>query len=106
MKEQQGVDIRNKEERQKFIERLENKGYIVDETIFNKEDIISGIFPIIVDLKNKKISMMGNVTTSACAVQSKVLISPEEFWKSIKEVFYYFLYFQIQKQEELLHHQK
>lgn len=83
MREQQGVDIRNKEERQKFIERLENKGYIVDETIFNKEDIISGIFPIIVDLKNKKISMMGNVTTSACAVQSKVLISPEEFWKSI-----------------------
>lgn len=27
--------------------------------------------------------MMGNVTTLACAVQSKVLISLEEFWKSI-----------------------
>ena len=82
MREQQGVDIRNKEERQKFIDKLENKGYIVDETLFSRNDIISGIFPIIVDLKNKKISMMGNVTTSACAVQSKVLISQEEFWKS------------------------
>ena len=83
MREQQGVDIRNKEERQKFIEKLENKGYIVDETIFSRNYIISGIFPIIVNLKNKKISMMGNVTTSACAVQSKVLISQEEFWKSL-----------------------
>lgn len=83
MREQQGVDIRNKEERQKFIENLENKGYIVDETLFSRNDIISGIFPITVDLKNKKISMMGNVTTSACAVQSKVLISQEEFWESL-----------------------
>lgn len=83
MKNQKYVDVRIKEERQKFIEKLEENGYIVDETLFNRNDIICGRFPIVVNLDDKKISMLGNVTTSACAFQSNVLVSQEEFLKSI-----------------------
>ena len=79
MKEEKYVDIRNKEERKDFIENLETKGYIIDKIFFNRDDIIGGIFPLVVDLTNKKINMMGNVTTSAAAVSSGVLISKEQF---------------------------
>lgn len=79
MRDVQCVDIRNKEERLEFIKVLETNGYTVDESIFNKEKIICDKFPIIVDIKNKKINMMGNVTVSAAAVSSGVLISREEF---------------------------
>lgn len=83
MREQQFVDIGNKEERQKFIEKLETNGYEIDTTIFSKDDIICGIFPIVVNLNNKKISMLGNVTTAAAAVSSGVLITQAEFEKNI-----------------------
>ena len=79
MIEEKYVDIRNKEERKDFIENLETKGYIIDKTFFNRDDIIGGIFPLVVDLTNKKINMIGNVTTSAAAVSSGVLISKEQF---------------------------
>lgn len=81
MREQQFVDIRNKEERQKFIEKLETNGYEIDTTIFSRNDILCGIFPIVVNINNKKISMLGNVTTAAAAVSSGVLITKEEFEK-------------------------
>ena len=54
MIEEKYVDIRNKEERKDFIENLETKGYIIDKTFFNRDDIIGGIFPLVVDLTNKK----------------------------------------------------
>ena len=79
MIEEKCVDVRNKEERKDFIENLETKGYIIDKTVFNRDDIIGDIFPLVVDLTNKKINMMGNVTTSAAAVSSGVLISKEQF---------------------------
>ena len=56
MIEEKYVDIRNKEERKDFIENLETKGYIIDKTFFNKNDIIGGIFPLVIDLTNKKIN--------------------------------------------------
>ena len=77
------VDIRNKEKRQKFIENLEMDGYTVDEEIFSKDSIICNIFPIIVETKNKKISMIGNTTTAAAAASSNKLISQEEFEKYV-----------------------
>lgn len=79
MIEEQYVDIRNKEERKDFIENLETKGYIIDKTFFNRNNIIGGIFPLVINLTNKKINMMGNVTTSAAAISSGVLISKEQF---------------------------
>lgn len=79
MIEEQYVDIRNKEERKDFIENLETKGYKIDKTFFDRNNIISGIFPLAIDLTNKKINMMGNVTTSAAAISSGVLISKEQF---------------------------
>ena len=53
MIEEKYVDIRNKEERKDFIENLETKGYIIDKTFFNRDDIIGGIFPLVVDLTSK-----------------------------------------------------
>ena len=79
MIEEQYVDIRNKEERKDFIENLETKGYKIDKTFFDRNNIISGIFPLAIDLTNKKINMMGNVTTSAAAISRGVLISKEQF---------------------------
>ena len=79
MIEEQYVDIRNKEERKDFIENLETKGYIIYKTFFNRNNIIGGIFPLVINLTNKKINMMGNVTTSAAAISSGVLISKEQF---------------------------
>ena len=54
MIEEQYVDIRNKEERKDFIENLETKGYKIDKTFFDRNNIISGIFPLAIDLTNKK----------------------------------------------------
>ena len=79
MKEEKYVDIRNKEEREDFIKNLETKGYIIDKTYFNREDIIDGIFPIAVNITEKKFRMMGNVTTTAAAASSGVLINREQF---------------------------
>ena len=79
MKEEKYVDIRNKEERKDFIKNLETKGYIIDEKYFKREDIIDGIFPIVVNITDKKITMLGNVTTSAAATSSGVLINKEQF---------------------------
>ena len=84
MIEQRCVDIRNKEERTEFIQTLEAQGYIIDETTFSRGDIISGIFPIVVNITNKKINMMGNVTTSAAAISSGLLISKEQFEQLLK----------------------
>lgn len=84
MIEEKYVDIRNKEERKDFIENLETKGYIIDKTFFNRNDIIGGIFPLVIDLTNKKINMMGNVTTSAVAVSSGVLINKEQLFQLFK----------------------
>ena len=87
MIEEQYVDIRNKEERKDFIENLETKGYKIDKIFFDRNNIINGIFPLIIDLTNKKINMMGNVTTSAAAISSGVLISNEiEIYNIVKEV--------------------
>ena len=79
MREEKYVDIRNKEERKDFIKNLETKGYIIDEKYFKREDIIDGIFPIVVNITDKKIRMLGNVTTSAAAASSGVLINKEQF---------------------------
>ena len=79
MRERQCVNVQGKIERQKFIEMLESKGYTIDDTIFSRNKIICNIFPIIVDIKNKKISMMGNITTSAAAVSCGIVMSKKEF---------------------------
>ena len=84
MREKYCVDIGNKEERKNFIEKLESNGYIVDETIFSRKDIICNKLPIIVEMNNKIISMMGNVTVVAAAVSSRVIIKKDEFEQLFK----------------------
>ncbi len=75
MIEEKYVEIKNKEEREDFIKNLEAKGYTIDKKYFNREDIIDGTFPIAVNITEKKIRMMGNVTTAAAAASSGVLIN-------------------------------
>ena len=84
MKEEKYVEIKSKEEREDFIKNLEAKGYTIDKTCFNREDIISGIFPIVVNITEKKFRMMGNVTTAASAASSGVLINREQFENLLK----------------------
>ena len=77
------IDARTKEEREKLINILESKAFkIVDIT---KEEILSSNLPITVDLENKEISQMGNVTCAAAAASSKGLQTVEEFMKLLEE---------------------
>ena len=81
MRKSQCVDVRGKEERLKFIEKLEANGYEIDTTPFDRNEIINGVLPIVVDFNNKKISMMGNVTTAAAAASCGIVMKQAEFEK-------------------------
>ena len=70
----------SQEARIQLINYLEEQGfkYIRRAT---RESTIESVFPVIVDVKKKTIDYMGNVTVSACAAGSNVLISEEEFYQ-------------------------
>ena len=75
------VDIRNKQERQQFIEFLEKQGFLCEEDeAINREEAISSILPITVDLDTKIYGHMGNITCAAAAVTSRALITVDEFY--------------------------
>lgn len=77
MKEQHLIDIRNRKERLGFIEFLEDNRYTLQE---DKINIVNSIFPIVINLKNKTIANMGNITCSAGAKTQNILESEQEFF--------------------------
>ena len=77
MKEQHLIDIRNRKERLGFIEFLEDNRYTLQE---DKINIVNSIFPIVINLKNKTIANMGNITCSATAKTQNILESEQEFF--------------------------
>ena len=78
MKEQRYIKIKDKKERLNFLEILHNNGYSFDN--YTKEDIVISIFPIVVNLKNKTICMIGNVTCAAAASTQNVLEDINSFF--------------------------
>ena len=78
------VKTKDKSEREEFINYLEKKGFIIDESHFSKQDILCSILPIIVNLSKKTINVMGNITVAACAAQCGRIITQEDFFKAVK----------------------
>lgn len=74
------VDVRNKQERQTFIEYLEKHGFKCDaDEVTTRQSTIDSKFPITVDAGNKLYGHLHNVTCSAAAVTSGKIITAAEF---------------------------
>ena len=74
------VDVRDKKERQVFIEYLEAHGFKYDEDeVTTRKSTIDSIFPITVDALHKKYGHLHNVTCSAAAATTARLVSAAEF---------------------------
>ena len=76
------VDVRDKQERQSFIEYLEKHGFKCDEDeVTTRQSTIDSKFPITVDAGNKLYGHLHNVTCSAAAATSARLVSTAEFYE-------------------------
>lgn len=76
------VKEKDKQERQSFIEYLEQHGFKCDEDeVTTRQSTIDSIFPIMVDTLHKKYGHLHNVTCSAAAATSARLVSAAEFYE-------------------------
>ena len=74
------TDVRNKQERQTFIEYLEKHGFKCDvDEVTTRQSTIDSKFPIKVDAGNKLYGHLHNVTCSAAAVTTGKIITATEF---------------------------
>ena len=73
------------ESRRELIEFLEARGYSLYESESRTgQEIIDGVFPIVVDEENKVYYMMGNVTCAVAAASSGKLVIAQEFYEKMK----------------------
>lgn len=75
------VEVSNKKRRREFIQLLEENKYKIIQ--LDREDIISDIFPFVINTEKKTINTMGNVTTAAAAKTSGKLECAEEFIENV-----------------------
>ena len=75
------VDIKNEEDRKKFLYFLEGKGYVSFH--FTRENIIKSNLPFDINLNTKKFTRVGNITCAAATADSSQLISMDEAIKII-----------------------
>ena len=68
-------------ERNELVEFLEEEGFICKEdNSFNRQEILESRFPLIIELREKSIYCMGNVTCAAAAATSRIIMSDKEFY--------------------------
>ena len=71
----------DKEARITLVEFLESESFRFEESISHcRDSIINSPFPLKIDLRSKEISSFGNVTCSAAAASSKLLMGEKEFY--------------------------
>lgn len=71
----------SKEERIKLIEFLESEGFSCEESkSFSRHTTIESKFPLVIDLDEKSIRHMGNVTCAAAAAGSGIIMSDRDFY--------------------------
>jgi hypothetical protein len=81
------IDCREKDKRIELIEFLENNGYIVvNDDVTDREQLIESKFPILINSKEKTITMYHTITASAAAAGSGILISLDDFYKEYKRI--------------------
>ncbi len=71
----------DKESRSDLLEFLELQGYECEvDNVTNREKVLNTRFPVVVNVIDRKYSMLHNVVCAAASIASNMLISEEEFY--------------------------
>ena len=71
----------DKESRKDLVEFLEQQGYACEEdNVTNREKVLNTRLPVVVNVIDRKYSMLHNVVCAAASIASNMLISEEEFY--------------------------
>jgi len=71
----------DKESRRDLVEFLEMQGYECEEdNVTNREKVLNTRLPVVVNVIDRKYSMLHNVVCAAASIASNMLISEEEFY--------------------------
>ena len=69
------------EDRIKLIEFLESEGFdCVEDRSYSRQDTIASRLPLVIELDQKKIYRMGNVTTAAAAAGAGIIMTDRDFY--------------------------
>ena len=69
------------EDRVKLVEFLESKGFsCVENRSYSRKDTIESRLPLVIELDQKKIYRMGNVTTAAAAAGTGIIMTDRDFY--------------------------
>ena len=71
----------DKESRKALVEFLEQQGYECEvDNVTNREKVLNTRLPVVVNVIERKYSMLHNVVCAAASIASNMLISEEEFY--------------------------
>ena len=71
----------DKESRKDLVEFLEQQGYVCEEdNVTNRDKVLNTRLPVVVNVIDRKYSMLHNVVCAAASISSNMLISEEEFY--------------------------
>ena len=71
----------DKESRKDLVEFLEQQGYVCEEdNVTNREKVLNTRLPVVVNVIDRKYSMLHNVVCAAASIASNMLISEDEFY--------------------------
>ena len=71
----------DKESRKDLVEFLEQQGYVCEEdNVTNREKVLNTRLPVVVNVIDRKYSILHNVVCAAASIASNMLISEEEFY--------------------------
>ena len=75
----------DKESRKDLVEFLELQGYVCEEDIVtNRDKVLNTRLPVVVNVIDRKYSILHNVVCAAASIASNMLISEEEFYVLFK----------------------
>ena len=71
----------DKESRKDLVEFLEQQGYVCEEdNVTNRDKVLNTRLPVVVNVIDRKYSMLHNIVCAAASIASNMLISEEEFY--------------------------
>ena len=71
----------DKESRKDLVEFLELQGYVCEEdNVTNRDKVLNTRLPVVVNVIDRKYSILHNVVCAAASIASNMLISEEEFY--------------------------
>lgn len=79
------ISVRSEEKRAKVLDFLESEGFSYKGS-WNRETVLESFLPILIEMDDKTISDMGNVTCAACAASAKLIMTAEQFYELYAEL--------------------